>query len=49
MPAHTTANVKLDQRAVGPHSRPTTAANANAAAATVATASALIPISAASG
>ena len=48
-PAQTTANVRLDQRAVGPHSRPSTTANASAAVATVATASSLIPNSAASG
>ena len=49
IPAHTTANVRLDQRAVGPHSRPMTTAKASAAVAIVATASSLIPSSAASG
>src|SRR5207244_80626 len=48
-PAQTTAKVQLDHRAVGPHSRPRTTANASAAIETVATASSLIPISAASG
>ena len=49
IPAQTTANVRLDQRAAGPHSRPTTTANASAAVDTVATASSRIPSSAASG
>src|SRR3954471_6318736 len=49
IPAHTTANVRLDQRAVGPHSCQSTTAKASAATAIVATASSLIPKSAASG
>ena len=49
MPAHTTANVRLDQRVVAPHSCQMTSANASAASAIVATASSLIPSSAASG
>src|SRR5581483_3876713 len=49
IPAHTTANERLDQRVVGPHSCHTTTENASAASATVATASSLIPKSAASG
>ena len=49
MPAHATANVRLDQRASAPHSRMTTTANTSAAAEIVATASSLIPSSAASG
>ena len=49
IPAQTTANVRLDQRAVGPHSRPITTAKASAAVAIVATARSLIPRSAASG
>src|SRR5439155_9994255 len=49
IPAQTIANVQLDQRATGPHSRPRIIANASAAVATVATASSLIPTSAASG
>ncbi len=49
IPAHTTANVRLDQRVAGPHSRQTTTANALAASAIVATASSLIPSTAASG
>src|SRR3954453_9242677 len=49
IPAQTTANVRLDQRAVGPHSSQSTTANASAATAIVATASSLIPRSAASG
>ena len=48
-PAHTTAKVRLDQRAVGPHSRPSTTAKASAAVAIVATASSRIPSSPASG
>ena len=47
IPAQTTANVRLDQRAVGPHCRETITANASAAVETVATASSLIPKSAA--
>ena len=39
IPAHTIANVRLDQRAGGPHSRATIAVNASDATATVATAS----------
>src|SRR5436309_6261658 len=39
IPAQTTANVRLDQRAAGPHSRQRTSVNASAAAAIVATAS----------
>src|SRR5947208_11994025 len=35
IPAHTTANVRLDQRAAGPHSRHSTSANASAATAIV--------------
>jgi hypothetical protein len=49
MPHQTTAKVLLDQRAVGPHSRETTTANASAAVEIVATASSRIPSSAASG
>ena len=49
IPAQTTANVRLDQRVVGPHCRQTTTANASAAVETVATASSRIPSSAASG
>ena len=49
IPAQTTANVRLDQRAVGPHCRETITANASAAVETVATASSRIPNSAASG
>ncbi len=49
IPAQTTANVRLDQRAAGPHSRPTTTAKASDAVDTVATASSLIPNRAASG
>src|SRR5437588_3722429 len=49
IPAHTTANVRDDQRVVGPHCRQQTTANASAAAAIVATASSRIPSSAASG
>ena len=48
-PAQTTANVRLDQRASGPHWRPTTMANASAAIPIESTASALIPNTAASG
>ena len=48
-PAQTTANVLLDQRASGPHCRPTTTANASAAVAIDATASGLIPRTPASG
>ena len=43
IPAQTTANVRLDQRAVGPHCRETITANASAAVETVATASSRIP------
>ena len=49
IPHQTTANVRLDQRAVGPHWRETTTAKASAAVETVATASSRIPSSAASG
>ena len=49
MPAQTSANVRLDQRASAPHWRMTTTAKASAAAEIVATASSLIPSSAASG
>ena len=49
IPAQTTAKVRLDQRTVGPHSRPSTTANASAPSAIVATASSRIPRSAASG
>src|SRR5437588_7977740 len=49
IPAHTTANVREDQRVVGPHCRQQTTANASAAVAIVATASSRIPSSAASG
>src|SRR5581483_5572946 len=49
IPAHTTANERLDQRVVGPHSRQRMTANASDASATVATASSLIPSAAASG
>ena len=49
MPAHTTANVRLDQRTAGPHWRQMTTEKAIAAVDTVATASSLIPSSAASG
>jgi hypothetical protein len=49
IPAQTTAKLRLDQRAVGPHSRQSTAANATAATAIVATARSRIPKSAASG
>ncbi len=48
-PAQTTAKLRLDQRVVGPHSRQSTTANASAASAIVATASSLIPSTAASG
>ena len=48
-PAQTTAKVRLDQRTVEPHSRPSTTANASAASAIVATARSRIPSSAASG
>ena len=48
-PAQTTANVLLDQRAIGPHCRQTTTANASAAIPIERIASALIPKSAASG
>ena len=48
-PAQTTANVLLDQRASGPHCRPTTTAKASAAVAIEAIASGWIPKSAASG
>ena len=48
-PAQTTANERLDQRASGPHWRPTTTANASAAVAIEATASGWMPNSAASG
>ena len=49
MPAQSTANVRLEKRAAGPHSRQTTSVNASAAAPIVATASTLIPNTAASG
>jgi hypothetical protein len=49
MPPHTTAKVRLDQRALGPHSRQSTTANVQAASAIVATARRRIPSSAASG
>jgi hypothetical protein len=49
IPAQTTAKLRLDQRAVGPHSRPSTTANASAASAIVATASSRMPSHAASG
>ena len=49
MPAQTTANVRLDQRADGPHSFHTSTANASAADAIVATASSPIPSAPASG
>ncbi len=49
IPAQTTAKLRLDQRVVGPHSCQSTAANASAASAIVATASRRIPNSAASG
>src|SRR5437016_6031423 len=49
IPAQTTANERLDQRVVGPHSRQRMTANASDASATVATASSLIPNAAASG
>ena len=42
-PAQTTAKLRIDQRAGGPHSRYATAANASVATETVATASARIP------
>ena len=48
-PAQTTANERFAQRAAGPHSRAETTPNASAAVAMLATASSLIPISAASG
>ena len=49
MPGPETANVRLDSRASGPHWRSATSVNASAAAAIVATASTLMPSSAASG
>jgi hypothetical protein len=49
IPLQTTAKVRLDQRAVGPHCRETTTAKASAAVETVATASRRIPSRAASG
>jgi len=49
MPAQTTAKVRLDQRARGPHSFQTRTANASVAVATVATASSRMPSTAASG
>ena len=49
IPAHTTAKERFDQRAAGPHSRAATTPKASAAVATLATASSLIPNSAASG
>ena len=48
-PAQTTANVRLDQRATGPHCLQTTTANASAAIPIEMIASALIPNTAASG
>jgi hypothetical protein len=48
-PAQRTANVQLDHRAVVPHSRRRMKAKASAAIATDATASSLMPRSAASG
>ena len=48
-PAQSTANVRLEKRAAGPHSCQTTRVNASAAALIVATASTLIPITAAIG
>ena len=47
--AHTAANARIDQVACSPHSRPTTAAKAMTAVATVTTASSLMPMIAASG
>ena len=49
IPAQTTANVRLDQRVAGPHSRQSRTAKASDAVDTVATASMRIPNSAASG
>ena len=49
IPAQTTANVRLDHRARGPHSFHTSTAKASVAVATVATASRRIPSAAASG
>ncbi len=48
-PAHTTAKERFDQRDAGPHSREATTPKASAAVAMLATASSLIPSSAASG
>ena len=48
-PAHSTAKVRLEKRAAGPHSCQTTSVNASAAALIVATARTLMPITAASG